>query len=180
MYNWGTISISEKLYKDVEVLVEKGYYLCVSEFVSEAIENLLKYIWAKRKCLLYTRKHVWVEDNSKEAKIGLSEYAAGKFKTIILVRLVEAGEVINEGEPLAVLETTSKRLFIVYSPVTCRVKQVNDKVLEEPYLINEDPYDAGWIVLVEPLNFEVERKHLLVWEDYDKCVNAPQTSPPAK
>jgi glycine cleavage system H protein len=170
MSRWEAISIPEELFKKVEALVEKGYCLCTSEFVSEAIENLLQSILEKRKNRLYTQKHVWIEDNPEEAKVGLSEYVANALKCIIEIKTVESGQPINREEPLALVEATSKRLFVVYSPVTGFITSINKSLLEEPYLINEDPYGAGWIFTVKPTRFEIEKKDLLTWENYDKLI----------
>jgi glycine cleavage system H protein len=171
MFEWETISISRKSLKNVEILVRKGYYLCVSEFVSEAIQSLLETIWKERERLLYNRKHAWVADILGETKVGLSQYAAEHLKTIIALNTSEVGKTINQGEPLALLETTSKRFFVLYSPVSGKIKSVNERVLEEPYLINEDAYGVGWIITIKPLNFEMEKRHLLTCEDYDRWIN---------
>ncbi|MGC8999344.1 MAG: hypothetical protein ACP5JW_08205, partial [Candidatus Bathyarchaeia archaeon] len=116
MSRWEAVSVPEELFKKVEALVEKGYYLCTSEFVSEAIENLIQSIWRERKSRLYTQKHVWIEDKPEEAKVGLSEYAANALKCIIGIKTVENGQMINREAPLALVEAASKRLFVVYSP----------------------------------------------------------------
>ncbi|MGC9095519.1 MAG: hypothetical protein ACP5IM_07965 [Candidatus Bathyarchaeia archaeon] len=172
MPRWEAISIPEELFKKVEALVEKGYCLCTSEFVSEAIESLLQNIREKRKNRLYSQKHVWIEDNSGEAKVGLSEYVADALKCIIEIKTVEDRQMINREAPLALVEAASKRLFVVYSPVTCFITSINKEVLEEPYLINEDPYGVGWIFLVKPTRFEIEKRDLLTWENYDKWIRS--------
>ena len=172
MSTWETISIRKRLLEEVESLVRKGYYLCVSEFVTEAVQNLLEKIWRKRKRLLYTHKHAWIENTLGKTRVGLSEYAAKRLKTIIDVRTGDAGQIIKQGEPLALLETTSNRLFVLFSPVSGKINRVNEKVLEEPYLINEDAYGVGWIVEISPLNFEIEKEQLLTCEDYDNWLNS--------
>ncbi|MCD6240230.1 hypothetical protein J7K27_01730 [Candidatus Bathyarchaeota archaeon] len=174
MSTWETISIQKRLLEEVEPLVRKGYYLCVSEFVTEAVQNLLEKIWRERKRLLYTRKHAWIENALGKTRVGLSEYAAKRLKTIIDVRTSDAGQIIKRGEPLALLETTSNRLFVLFSPVSGKINRVNERILEEPYLINEDAYGVGWIVEISPLNFEIEKEQLLSFEDYENWVSSLQ------
>ena len=172
MIGWQTVSIPKNLLEKVEKLVEDGYYICVSEFVAEAIQNLLENIWKRRLCLLYTRKHVWIENYSEKAKVGLSEYAVNRLKTIIDIKVSNVNRLVKRNEPLALLETTSNKLFIVYSPVSGRLRNVNMKVLEQPYLINEDPYGEGWIVTIEPSDFDKEKAYLLTYVDYEEWLNS--------
>ncbi|MBN2014976.1 MAG: glycine cleavage system protein H [Candidatus Altiarchaeota archaeon] len=95
--------------------------------------------------LLYMRGHVWVGLKDKTARIGLTSLGSSLTKEIVHVDLPDNGEEFNAMEPMASFETI-KSVTEVSAPFKCMVSQVNETLLDDPSLINKDPYGEGWIL----------------------------------
>jgi glycine cleavage system H protein len=99
--------------------------------------------------LLYTETDEWVKVEGSRVRVGITDYAQKQLKDVVGVDLPKVGQEVNEGMDLAVLESV-KATAEVYSPVTGKVVEVNERLLDEPELINKEPYDGGWIAVIEP------------------------------
>jgi len=99
--------------------------------------------------LLYTETDEWVRVEGSRVRVGITDYAQKQLKDVVGVDLPKVGQEINEGMDLAVLESV-KATAEIYSPVTGKVVEVNERLLDEPELINKEPYDGGWIAVIEP------------------------------
>ncbi|MGC8567151.1 MAG: glycine cleavage system protein GcvH [Caldisphaera sp.] len=116
--------------------------------------------------LLYTESDEWIKiENEKNIRIGITDYAQKKLRDIVGVDLPKKGNEIKKGATLAVLESV-KATAEVYSPISGKVIDVNEKLLDEPELINKEPYDNGWIAIVE-----TEKKDLNSLLDHKAYVN---------
>ena len=112
----------------------------------------------------YTKEHEWVLVKNGLAEIGITDYAQKQLGDIVFVDLPEVGKEIESGETLANIESV-KNVAPVYSPVTGRVIEVNENLKEEPSLVNDDPYEAGWIAIVE-MSDPTEVEDLMSAHDY--------------
>ncbi len=121
-----------------------------------------------RENLLYTKSHEWVEKLNGKAKIGITDYAQDNLTDIVYVELPEIGKEFKRGEVIATLESV-KSVAEVYAPFTGKIVAVNEKLNDEPSLINSSPYDDGWIVEMEIRN-EEELEELLSAEEYKKLI----------
>jgi len=99
--------------------------------------------------LLYTETDEWVRVEGGRVRVGITDYAQKQLKDVVGVDLPKVGQEVNEGMDLAVLESV-KATAEIYSPVTGKVVEVNERLLDEPELINKEPYDGGWIAVIEP------------------------------
>jgi glycine cleavage system H protein len=98
--------------------------------------------------LKYSAEHEWVAaDGSGAAGIGISAVAADALGDIVYVDLPELGATVTAGETCGEVEST-KSVSDLYSPVTGEVTEINPVVVEDPALINSDPYGAGWLFKV--------------------------------
>ncbi|MDH7476787.1 MAG: glycine cleavage system protein GcvH [Candidatus Bathyarchaeota archaeon] len=185
---WKTVSIRQELIKEIEEAIKTGRYRSISEFVSEAIrlrlEDLMraegisvekrKELLAKPELLLYTPKHTWAQITPEgNIRVGVSEYAQKHLKGIVRVLTEPVGKEINKMEPFGVAETWMF-MFDLYAPVSGKIVKVNEKLKNEPNIINEDPYNEGWIVEIKPKNslvLEQELKSLLSAREYNKWVS---------
>ncbi|RLE85077.1 MAG: glycine cleavage system protein GcvH [Thermoprotei archaeon] len=129
-------------------------------------ENIIRYknylIPKDRK---YTKTHEWlkiVEDS--KARVGITDYAQRKLKSIVYVEVPEIGKEYSKEEVITTVESV-KAVGEVLAPVRCKVVKFNEELDENPGLINQDPYNRGWIVEVE-LKDEEEIKSLLEAERY--------------
>jgi len=116
--------------------------------------------------LLYTREHEWVKIEGGKATIGITDYAQRKLREIIYIELPNVGQKIKQNEPLATIESV-KASADVYAPVTGRVIEVNSKLIDSPEILNEDPYEKGWIAVMEILE-EPELGNLMEADEYRK------------
>lgn len=118
---------------------------------------------------LYTGSDEWVKIEDGKARIGVTDYAQKQLKDVVGVDLPETGAHIERGEPLATIDSI-KTAAEVYSPLTGKVIEVNEKLLESPELVNSDPYGEGWLVVVEPERLDDEKGKLLTPEQYAELV----------
>ncbi|MGO4860421.1 glycine cleavage system protein GcvH [Arthrobacter sp. 2MCAF14] len=98
--------------------------------------------------LKYSAEHEWVaRDGAGPVGIGISAVAADALGDIVYVDLPEVGSAVIAGETCGEVEST-KSVSDLYSPVTGEVTEVNSAVVDDPALINNDPYGAGWLFKV--------------------------------
>jgi len=126
--------------------------------VSEAYEVPEEY--------LYTRDHEWIKVEGKVITIGITDYGQKKLREIVYVELPSIGQRVEEGEPIATVESI-KASAEVYSPAEGKIIEVNSKLADSPELINEDPYGEGWIARIE-LPEERGFENLMEPEEYRK------------
>jgi glycine cleavage system H protein len=118
--------------------------------------------------LKFSEDHLWVLEMGSIARIGLSEYAQEQLGEIISVTHPEVGKFLEPGDTIGELES-QKTVVELISPVTGTIKAVNDDIVEDPSLINVDPYGKGWLVEVEIEDSE-ELERLMNNEDYEAFV----------
>ncbi|XVS63592.1 glycine cleavage system protein GcvH [Actinosynnema sp. CA-299493] len=100
--------------------------------------------------LLYTPEHEWVDwapGTQDPVAVGITSYAADSLGDIVFVELPEVGAVVTSGEVCGELEST-KSVSDLYAPVSGEVVEVNPTAVNDPSLINNDPYGAGWLFKV--------------------------------
>ncbi|NBX92064.1 MAG: glycine cleavage system protein GcvH [Proteobacteria bacterium] len=98
--------------------------------------------------LHYTKEHEWVLMEDNIATIGITDFAQESLGDVTYIQLPKEGENITKNDPFGVVESV-KAVSDLYSPVTGRVVEVNQPLLEAPELVNQDPYTDGWMVKVE-------------------------------
>ena len=99
--------------------------------------------------LKFTKEHEWVQfDNDQIATIGITDFAQESLGDITYVQVPKEGEEIRKDDPFGVVESV-KAVSDLYAPVTGRVVEVNQPLLSAPELINDDPYNDGWMIKVE-------------------------------
>ncbi|UJS18555.1 MAG: glycine cleavage system protein GcvH [Candidatus Jettenia sp.] len=99
--------------------------------------------------LFYTKTHEWAKKiGPHEAVVGITDYAQKQLKDIVFVELPSIGKEVKMGAPCAVVESV-KAAYDIYSPLSGKVTKINQRVQEEPQLVNEDPYGEGWFFHME-------------------------------
>jgi glycine cleavage system H protein len=99
--------------------------------------------------LKYTREHEWARVKGKRVVVGITEFAQDQLGDVVYVELPAVGDVVKKGEAFGVVEST-KAVSDVFAPVSGKVVEVNDPLTDAPETINEDPYEEGWMIQVEP------------------------------
>lgn len=97
----------------------------------------------------YSKDHEWAQEQDGRIVVGITQYAQDQLGDVVFVSLPEPGTEVKAEEPLGDLEST-KSVSDVYSPVTGKVLEKNGEVEQNPELVNQDPYGAGWLVSIEP------------------------------
>ncbi len=116
----------------------------------------------------YTKTHEWLKVEGSIGKVGITYYAQDRLGDITFVELPQLGTELTKGESLGTVESF-KAVSELYAPVGGKVVQVNEKLVERPELINQDPYGQGWILVVEIAN-PAEMEGLLSPSDYKQWV----------
>lgn len=118
------------------------------------------------KKILFTKTHEWLEFLAEEVvRIGLTDYAQHELGDLVFVNLPEEGDEIIAGEVFADVESV-KAVSNVYSPVTGKVTAVNEDLLDQPELINQSPYEA-WFIEVVDIS---DQEGLLTKDEYEKFI----------
>lgn len=115
--------------------------------------------------LMYTKTHEWIKVEDHKATLGLTDYAQKHLGQIVFVDLPNVGENIDELGQLAEVESV-KAVSEVYSPVSGKVVEINEDLLDNPGLINEEPYE-NWLATME-MNGPLVTGNLLDSEAYKK------------
>ncbi len=118
--------------------------------------------------LKYTDDHEWVDIKDDIAIIGITDFAQSELGDIIFVEFPDTGISINQKDTVGTLEAV-KTVADIYSPVTGEVLEINDNLESNPELINEDPYQNGWILKIKIKNIN-ELDGLLSNSDYEKLI----------
>ncbi|MCD6235810.1 MAG: glycine cleavage system protein GcvH [Thaumarchaeota archaeon] len=124
--------------------------------------------------LLYTRNHVWVKVEDGSITIGITDYGQKKLRDVVNVELPSIGQSVEEGEVVATVESI-KASAEIYSPAAGKVVDVNAKLADNPELINEDPYEEGWIAKIELVE-ERDFGDLMEAEEYRKYIEDLESS----
>ncbi|MFI4918059.1 MAG: glycine cleavage system protein GcvH [Legionellales bacterium] len=115
------------------------------------------------KDMKFTLTHEWLQTGSDEVTIGITQHAQQLLGDMVFVELPAIGAVVAVGDELGVVESV-KAASDFYAPISGVVTAVNSAVVEDPALVNTDPYASGWLVKLRP-------SHL---NELDDLLNADQ------
>ena len=118
--------------------------------------------------LLYSREHVWVRVEGDIATIGITDHAQEKLGEVLSLDLPEADSYVEWNEPFGSIES-AKGVVELISPVSGVVINVNEDITDDIGVINSDPHDTGWMIVVEMEDLE-ELDDLLDVSDYQEFV----------
>jgi glycine cleavage system H protein len=118
--------------------------------------------------LKFSEDHVWVLEMGQTVRIGLSDYAQEQLGEIITAAMGEVGKFLEQGDTFGEVES-QKTVVELASPVTGTIRSVNEIVLEDPTVVNVDPYGKGWLVELEIEDPE-ELERLMGFEEYETFV----------
>ena len=116
----------------------------------------------------YTQEHEWVkiEDAaSKTAVAGITDYAQDQLGDIVFFELPKVGDSVAHLGKMGEVESV-KAVSDLFSPITGQVTEINEKLLDHPELVNEDPFGEGWLIKVTMVDI-AEADGLMSAQDYD-------------
>jgi glycine cleavage system H protein len=99
--------------------------------------------------LRYAEDHEWAKVEGDKVRVGIDDYAQDQLKAIVYVELPQVGDSFGKGEAFGVVESV-KAVVDCYMPVGGEVIAVNTALMDSPQLLNESPYNEGWMIDVKP------------------------------
>ncbi|MDA8170551.1 MAG: glycine cleavage system protein GcvH [Nitrospiraceae bacterium] len=118
--------------------------------------------------LKYHKEHTWVRVSGSKATIGITDYAQEALGDIVYIDLPEPDTTVEANQEISEIEST-KATSPVIAPVSGTVLEVNEELADNPEIINEDPYEKGWIAVLE-LSDSKELEELLDSSEYEKML----------
>jgi len=115
--------------------------------------------------ILCSKTHEYVLEKDGTYIIGLTDYAIEQLGDIVFLELPEAGAEFVKGEVFATIESV-KAASEIYMPISGKIVEINDAVVDNPEILNESPYEKGWLIRVESETAVLESADLLDYEDY--------------
>lgn len=116
----------------------------------------------------YTKEHEWVKISDGIAYIGITEFAQSELGDIVFVDVDTLNEELDQEEVFGTIEAV-KTVSDLFMPISGKVDSFNKELEDSPELINDDPYNKGWIISVSDFD-ESELEALLSADDYKKLV----------
>ena len=98
--------------------------------------------------LRYTKDHEWIALDGDVATIGITDHAQEELTDVVFVELPEAGRQVEAEDPVAVVESV-KAASDVYAPLVGEIVEANEEVVNDPSLVNTDPYGKGWLFKIK-------------------------------
>jgi glycine cleavage system H protein len=121
--------------------------------------------------LFYTKEHEWARVTGGTAKVGITDYAAKTLNDIVYLTLPSAGKEVKQLSSFGTVESI-KAVSELYAPLSGTVTGTNQELTNHPELINQSPYEAGWIIELKPSMLEEERKTLLSPRQYEEFLKS--------
>ena len=115
--------------------------------------------------LHYTAQHEWLRHDGESAVIGITDHAQAELGDVVYLELPAIGSAIVQGESFGVIESV-KAVSDLYAPVSGEVTAVNEALEAAPQLVNESPYEDGWLIRTRPDALTDEQSALLGAEAY--------------
>jgi glycine cleavage system H protein len=116
----------------------------------------------------FTKEHEWITIKEGLAVMGISDFAQRQIGDIVSIELPRVGSRFRYMETMAIIDSV-KASSDIYCPMSGEVVDTNEELLERPELVNESPYERGWIVRMKPSNMD-DLDSLMTTEQYEKFI----------
>lgn len=121
--------------------------------------------------LFYTKEHEWARVTGGTARVGITDYAAKTLNDIVYLTLPSVGKEVKQLTSFGTVESI-KAVSELYAPLSGTVTGTNQELTNHPELINQSPYDAGWIIELKHSKLEEEEKTLLSPRQYQEFLKS--------
>jgi len=118
--------------------------------------------------LKYSKDHEWVRVEGNTATVGITEFAQGELGDIVYVEVETMDELLNQGDVFGTIEAV-KTVSDLFMPVSGKIMALNENLESEPELVNQDPYNKGWIIKIT-IDDQSELDKLLNAKDYQELI----------
>ncbi|WP_455364134.1 glycine cleavage system protein GcvH [[Eubacterium] cellulosolvens] len=115
--------------------------------------------------LHYSKEHEWVKVENGTCRVGINDYAQKKLHEVVYADLPKVGLHVSQMDSLGTVESV-KAVADLFSPISGEVKEANDKLKDNPELINKEPYDEGWIAILKPSKLQEDLNNLMEATSY--------------
>lgn len=115
--------------------------------------------------MLCSKSHEYVVEQDGKYIIGLTDYAIEQLGDIVFLELPSVDDEFSKGDTFANIESV-KAASEIYMPISGKVIEVNEALIDSPEMLNEDSYENGWLIKVESDSFDQDKKELLSYTDY--------------
>jgi glycine cleavage system H protein len=112
----------------------------------------------------YTKNHEWAKLDEGLAVVGITDYAQEQLGDIVYVELPQPGDTVEQSQSFGIIESV-KAASDLFAPIGGEVMAINEELVGRPELVNQDPYEAGWMVKLQPED-EMQMDDLLTAEEY--------------
>jgi glycine cleavage system H protein len=116
----------------------------------------------------FTKEHEWLENRDQIVIVGITEFAQDQLGDIVSIEFPQVASSFKQNDVMAIIDSV-KASSDIYCPIDEEIIGINEKLLEQPELINQSPYDEGWIVKIKPSSPD-QLNSLLSKEQYDNLV----------
>lgn len=113
----------------------------------------------------YTSEGVWAKAEGNRVKVGISDFLQQRSGDVAFAEIKPSGAQVRAGDELAVIETIKVNISLD-SPVSGKVLEINPAMQTSPEAINQDPYEAGWMAVIEADHWEADKAHLMDPQSY--------------
>ena len=121
--------------------------------------------------LRYTKTHEWVrKEENGNLTVGITDHAQELLGDMVFIETPEVGDNLNSGDDCAVVESV-KAASDVYCPISGEIVGSNTELADTPEVVNQDPYDTGWLFKIDPADPE-EFNELLDHEQYKELIDS--------
>ncbi|MDA8980213.1 glycine cleavage system protein GcvH [Chitinophagales bacterium] len=120
--------------------------------------------------LKYSKEHEWVRVDGDIAYVGITDFAQSELGDIVFVEIDTVGDTIDADEIFGTIEAV-KTVSDLFMPVGGEVLELNDKLEDDPELVNTDPYGDGWLIKVKMTDAS-QLDHLMDASAYGEMINA--------
>ena len=118
--------------------------------------------------LLYTEDHEWLRIDNNKVYIGITDFAQSELGDIIFVELPSIDDNVDAGGTIGTIEAV-KTVADVYTPISGKIVEINETIVDQPELINSSPYEDGWIACIE-FNGTIDEVKTLSSQEYLKFI----------
>ena len=120
--------------------------------------------------VLCSKTHEYIYKDGNCFKIGLTDYAIEQMGDIVFIEFPEVYTCYSKGDVFATIESV-KAASEIYMPISGKIKEVNEFLLDNPDILSESPFEKGWLVKIEADNFDLDSQDLLDYNDYKEELN---------
>jgi len=119
--------------------------------------------------LYYSKEHEWVMIEGKEAVVGITDYAQRQLHEIVYVEVQKVGANIEQSQTIGTVESV-KAVSDIFAPVSGKITKVNEELAESPEVLNQDPYDKGWLARINLKDFNKDLRELMTAQQYAEYI----------